>query len=116
MTRSHNPGLPSPLGATEIAFARRFRDFAERALPALARGAPVLVGHPGAPALGAHPRAPALGAGGAVAECALVIGPEGGFVPRELEALAAAGARAVGLGPRLLRVETAVVALLARLG
>ena len=46
----------------------------------------------------------------------LVVGPEGGFVPRELETLAAAGARTVGLGPRALRVETAVVALLARVG
>jgi len=91
----------------ELAFARRFRDFAERALPALAPGAPLLVAHPGAPP---------LAAAGAGAPCALVVGPEGGFVPRELETLAKAGARTVGLGPRLLRVETAVVALLARLG
>jgi RsmE family RNA methyltransferase len=44
----------------------------------------------------------------------LVVGPEGGFSPRERELLAAAGHPFVGLGPRTLRVETAVVALLAR--
>jgi len=91
----------------EIAFARRFREFAERALPELARGAPVLAAHPGAP--------PFSGAD-AGKPCALVVGPEGGLLPGELEALASTGARTVGLGPRLLRVETAVVALLARLG
>ncbi len=91
----------------EIGFARRFRDFAERELPALARGAPLLVAHPGAAPLAA------ADAGG---PCVLVVGPEGGFVPRELETLLAAGARTIGLGPRALRVETAVVALLARVG
>lgn len=46
----------------------------------------------------------------------LAVGPEGGWVPFELELFAKAGFVAVGLGPRILRVETAVVALLARLG
>ncbi len=38
---------------------------------------------------------------------AIVIGPEGGFAPDEVERLAAAGARVVSLGPRVLRAETA---------
>lgn len=46
---------------------------------------------------------------------ALLVGPEGGLLDGELDAFAAAGARAVSLGPRALRVEHAVVALLARL-
>lgn len=46
----------------------------------------------------------------------LVVGPEGGFIPFELECLAGAGAKLVGLGPRILRVETAVIALVARVG
>jgi 16S rRNA (uracil1498-N3)-methyltransferase len=39
----------------------------------------------------------------------LISGPEGGFAPAELDALAAAGFAAVGLGPRTLRAETAPV-------
>lgn len=38
---------------------------------------------------------------------ALVVGPEGGFSAREVEAMEALGARAVSLGPRILRTETA---------
>ncbi|UHA75816.1 RsmE family RNA methyltransferase [Paenibacillus sp. 481] len=37
----------------------------------------------------------------------VVVGPEGGFATREVEAALAAGARAVGLGRRILRAETA---------
>jgi 16S rRNA (uracil1498-N3)-methyltransferase len=38
---------------------------------------------------------------------ALFIGPEGGFEAAESEQIAAAGARAFTLGPRILRIETA---------
>ena len=88
----------------EVGFARGFRRFVAETLPALAEGAPILAAHPG--------RAPA--ALGAAARCALVVGPEGGFLDDELADLERAGALAVGLGPRVLRVETAVVALLSR--
>lgn len=45
---------------------------------------------------------------------ALLIGPEGGFDPREVHALAAhPAAKGVTLGPRVLRAETAVIAGLA---
>jgi 16S rRNA (uracil1498-N3)-methyltransferase len=90
----------------EIEFARRFRAFVADDLPAFARGGAILLAHPGSDLL-----APGVAAGGG----ALVVGPEGGFVPDELARLDAAGALRVGLGPRVLRVETAVVALLARL-
>jgi 16S rRNA (uracil1498-N3)-methyltransferase len=37
----------------------------------------------------------------------LLVGPEGGFAPVEARAAEAAGARLVGLGPRILRAESA---------
>jgi len=43
----------------------------------------------------------------------LVIGPEGGFAPDEIEWLSAAGAKVFSLGPRRLRSETAALAALA---
>lgn len=87
----------------EISFARRFAPFVADELPRLAAGGELLVADAGAP--------PALGPARGV----LVVGPEGGLLDHELARLDAAGARRVGLGPRVLRVETAVVALLARL-
>ena len=41
----------------------------------------------------------------------VVIGPEGGFSAAEAERAAAAGLQLVGLGPRILRAETAAVAV-----
>lgn len=46
----------------------------------------------------------------AVPEQSLLVGPEGGWSPAELEALAAGGWQRVSLGPRVLRIETAVLA------
>jgi 16S rRNA (uracil1498-N3)-methyltransferase len=43
----------------------------------------------------------------------LLIGPEGGFSAAENDAATAAGFRAVSMGPRILRTETAAVAALA---
>lgn len=41
-----------------------------------------------------------------------VFGPEGGIMPAEIEKLTAAGGRLCGLGPRILRTETAPLYLL----
>ena len=90
----------------ELIMARLFRPFVEEELPLLAKGQQLLVGHPGAPT--ACPRAlegPAV----------LAIGPEGGWVETELASLQNAGFQAVDLGPRILRVETALAALVGRL-
>lgn len=40
----------------------------------------------------------------------LIIGPEGGFTPAELDAARGAGVQVAGLGPRILRSETVAVA------
>lgn len=44
---------------------------------------------------------------GEASAVALAIGPEGGFTPEEREMLGRAGFSALGLGPRILRTETA---------
>ena len=45
----------------------------------------------------------------------LAIGPEGGWIDRELASLAGLGFRAVRLGAAVLRADTAVAALLAQI-
>jgi 16S rRNA (uracil1498-N3)-methyltransferase len=52
-----------------------------------------------------HPQAMA-----AIVDAQIAIGPEGGFAPDELEAFRLAGFSQVGLGPRVLRTETAAIA------
>jgi 16S rRNA (uracil1498-N3)-methyltransferase len=49
------------------------------------------------------------------AQVTLLIGPEAGFSPAEEDAIVAAGFSALGLGPRVLRTETAGIAVLAAL-
>lgn len=56
---------------------------------------------------GSPPLRSALGAAGS-----LLVGPEGGFAPEEMEAAVRVGVRLAGLGPRTLRVETATAAAL----
>ena len=48
----------------------------------------------------------------ASAACAVIIGPEGGLAAAEAELAAARGARLVTLGKRILRTETAAIAVL----
>ena len=45
----------------------------------------------------------------------LAVGPEGGFIPYEIEKLCSCGFNSVHIGSRILRVETAIPALIARL-
>jgi 16S rRNA (uracil1498-N3)-methyltransferase len=47
--------------------------------------------------------------------CCLFVGPEGGFTHAEVSSLAEAGGRAVHLGPRILRTETAALVGLSQL-
>ncbi|WP_110685552.1 16S rRNA (uracil(1498)-N(3))-methyltransferase [Salinicola aestuarinus] len=84
----------------------RFKPFVEDRLPALTAGRRALIAHPGMAS--ACPR-------GISEETVLAIGPEGGFVDYEVERLQEAGFEGIHLGERILRVETAVTALLSRL-
>ncbi len=45
----------------------------------------------------------------------LTVGPEGGFIPYEVEKLNEAGLKAISPGPRIMRVETALTAFIAKL-
>lgn len=89
-----------------VELRRRFKPFVEDELPALAAGTLRLVAHPAAAT--PCPR-------GLAGPVTLAVGPEGGFIPYEVDLLRACGFEPVGLGERVLSVETAVPALLARL-
>lgn len=90
----------------EVIIEKRFKPFVEDRLPELIRGTQALVAHPGD-----YPACPrALGS-----PATLAIGPEGGWIPYEVDKLIEAGFAPVQLGERILRVETAVTALISRL-
>jgi RsmE family RNA methyltransferase len=90
----------------EVLLRPRFRPFVEDELPGLAADTRRLAAHPD----GATPCPCAL-----TTPVTLAVGPEGGFVPYELDRLMALGFAPVHLGSRPLRVEAAVPALLGRL-
>lgn len=85
----------------------RFKPFVEDRLPALLRGRRALVAHPRDDA----PLPPTDTRDALV----VAIGPEGGFIPYEVDKLIDSGFEAVALGPRILRVENAVSTVLGRL-
>jgi 16S rRNA (uracil1498-N3)-methyltransferase len=89
-----------------IELRRLFRPFVEDELPAIAEGTRRLVAHPHAS--NELPRA-------LQEPVTLVIGPEGGFIEQELASFERAGFTPASLGPRILRTETAVAAVVARL-
>ena len=84
---------------------QRFRPFLEDQLPQLCNGRPCWITDKGAPmALSQTPAVPAL----------VMIGPEGGFVPFEIELATSLVAHRVHLGERILSVDTALPAVLAQ--
>jgi RsmE family RNA methyltransferase len=90
----------------DLRLARLFRPFVEGVLPELLVGGTGLMAHPGSG--DETPKAP-------VAPITLAIGPEGGWIEAEVQSLLAAGMQALDLGPRILRTETALAALVGRL-
>ena len=93
--------------APQIEIYKRFKPFVEDVLPTLISSqTPAYVAHPYArvamPFAIEHP-------------CTMVIGPEGGFIPYEIELLKKNGCQAVSLGNRILRTETVISYVLGRL-
>lgn len=103
------PGLEQAIDTAlpHVTLHDRFRPFVEDELPAIAAGTQALVAHPAGerecPRNVSEP-------------LTLAIGPEGGFIPFEIELLQkAADFTPVTLGLRVLRVDTVVPTLLGRL-
>ncbi|HEX7706016.1 MAG TPA: 16S rRNA (uracil(1498)-N(3))-methyltransferase [Thermoanaerobaculia bacterium] len=90
----------------QIETRRLFRPFVEGELAGISEGTMRLLAHPVAD----HecPR-------GLRESVTLVIGPEGGFIEPEVASLRQQGFEPVSIGQRVLRVETAVAALIGRL-
>ena len=83
----------------------RFKPFVEDELPDISFGTTAYVAHPG---IGRDcPRT-------LQSPASLAVGPEGGFIPYEVEKLQSCSFIPINLGERILRVETAVPVLLSR--
>jgi RsmE family RNA methyltransferase len=89
----------------EIELRKRFKPFVEDELPKIIGQSTAFVAHPGADTHCPHHFD---------TTATLAIGPEGGFIPYEIEKLQECGFNNISLGPRILRVETAVPVLLSR--
>lgn len=87
-----------------IQFHSRFKPFVEDVLPGLLEGRQGIVADPSGQRLDLPAKSSRV----------LVMGPEGGFIPYELDKFRTAGCSCMGLGPRILRVETALPFLVSR--
>lgn len=93
--------------APKIEIYKRFKPFVEDVLPSLI--------NTDQPAYVAHPYT-ALPMPCAIQQaCTLIIGPEGGFIPYEIDLLVKNGCQAVSLGNRIIRTETVIAYSLGRL-
>lgn len=90
----------------EVGFAPDLRRFMAEDFPGLSAGRRCLIAHPGGGGAVTIRFCPEAG------ETVVILGPEGGFTPGEVELFEACGARRIGLGPRILRTEIALSALL----
>ncbi|USA52479.1 16S rRNA (uracil(1498)-N(3))-methyltransferase [Acinetobacter sp. C32I] len=93
--------------APEIQLYKRFKPFVEDVLPTLISAEQ--------PAYVAHPYAEQPMPYAIQQPCSVIIGPEGGFIPYEVDLLIKNGCQAMSLGNRILRTETAVSNILGRL-
>ena len=88
----------------EVHLHPRFKPFIEDQLPGLIESSACWIAHPGAP------EALATQSG----EGLILLGPEGGFVPYEVELAQSMGAQPFRLSDRVLSVDTAVTAALSQ--
>ena len=93
--------------APKIEVYKRFKPFVEDILPSLIRA--------DCPAYVAHPYVEMKMPAGIQQGCTVVIGPEGGFIPYEIDLLIKNGCQAVSLGNRIIRTETVIPYVLGRL-
>ncbi|MCH7329045.1 16S rRNA (uracil(1498)-N(3))-methyltransferase [Acinetobacter modestus] len=93
--------------APEIQLYKRFKPFVEDVLPTFISDEK--------PAYVAHPYAEQHMPYAIQHSCCLLVGPEGGFIPYEVDLLIKNGCQAMSLGDRILRTETAVSHILGRL-
>ena len=91
----------------EIQMYKRFKPFVEDVLPTfISDQKPAYVAHPYAEQQMPH---------AIQHSCCLIVGPEGGFIPFEVDLFKKNGCQARRLGNRILRTETAVSHILGRL-
>ena len=90
----------------EVIQEKRFKPFVEDRLPAMVADKRGMVAHPVGGIACPHQISD---------QVVLAIGPEGGFIPYEVEKLEEAGFERIHLGSRILRVETAVTAITSKL-
>jgi len=90
----------------KVYLRKLFKPFVEDELAGVIEGSQALV---------AHPSTQAACPINCTEPVSLAIGPEGGFIPYEVDKLSQQGFKTVHLGPRILRVENAVPALISRL-
>jgi RsmE family RNA methyltransferase len=89
----------------EILLRQKFKPFVEDEVPAIIKNTLAIVAHPPAERPCPHD---------VKGPITLAIGPEGGFIPFEIDLLKKQGFEEANLGPRVLRVEHVVPAILGR--
>ncbi len=90
----------------EVLLRKRFKPFVEDELPAIAKQTDCWLAHPGLATSTSQQQ---------LSHHTLAIGPEGGFIPYEVEKLQACGFQGLNLGERILKVETAIPVAVTRL-
>ena len=93
--------------APKVELYKRFKPFVEDVLPMLITEAK--------PAFVAHPYIEQAMPHSINQPCTIVIGPEGGFIPYEIDLLIKNGCQAANLGNRIIRTETVIPYLIGRL-